>query len=259
MFQPSAAKFLWSFLLCLLFILSLPLSSVAQKTKARPKILYLTHSAGFKHEVLPFSEGVLQRLGEQSGAFESIATPDCSLINASYLKNFDGLVFYTTGELPFSVEQKEAFLDFINSGKGFIGIHSATDTFYQWPEYGKIIGGYFDHHPWHQDVVIKVEDSAHPSVKHLAPSFKIKDEIYQFKNFSKDQVHVLLSLDNSSIDLNKPNVHRADKYFANAWTNTFGKGRIFYTALGHREDVWSDPRFQKHLVNGIRWALGNLK
>ncbi len=259
MFQLSAPKFLWSLLMCLLSILSLPLSSVAQKTKARPKILYLTHSAGFKHDVLPFSEGVLQRLGEQSGAFESTATLDCSLINANYLKNFDGLVFYTTGELPFSVEQKEAFLDFIKSGKGFIGIHSATDTFYQWPEYGKIIGGYFDHHPWHQDVVIKVEDSAHASVKHLAPSFKIQDEIYQFKNFSKDQVHVLLSLDNSSVDLNKPTVRRADKYFANAWTNTFGKGRVFYTALGHREDVWSDPRFQKHLINGIRWALGNLK
>jgi type 1 glutamine amidotransferase len=104
-----------------------------------------------------------------------------------------------------------------------------------------------------------VEDSTPPSVKHLAPSFKIKDEIYQFKSFSKDQVYVLLSLDNNSIDLNKPNVNRADKYFANAWTNTFGKGRIFYTALGHREDVWSDPRFQKHLVSGIRWALGNMK
>ena len=112
MFQFSA-PILWSLLLCLLTILSLPLSSVAQKTKARPKILYLTHSAGFKHDVLPSSEGVLQRLGEQSGAFESTATLDCSPINANYLKNFDGLVFYTTGELPFSIEQKEAFLDFI--------------------------------------------------------------------------------------------------------------------------------------------------
>ena len=229
------------------------------KNKGAAKILYLTYSAGFRHEVLPFSEGMLQRLGEQSGAFVSIATLDCSLINADYLKNFDGLVFYTTGELPFSEEQKQAFLDFIKSGKGFIGIHSATDTFYQWPEYGKLIGGYFDQHPWHQEVVIKVEDAAHPSVRHLAPSFKIKDEIYQFKGFSKDQVHVLLSLVNSSVDLNKPSVHRADKYFANAWTNTYGKGRVFYTALGHREEVWSNPRFQKHLVNGIRWALGELK
>ena len=104
-----------------------------------------------------------------------------------------------------------------------------------------------------------MEDAAHPSVKHLAPSFKIKHEIYQFKDFPKDQVHVLLSLVNSSVDLNKPSVHRADKYFANAWTNTYGNGRVFYTALGHREEVWSDPRFQKHLVNGIRWALGDLK
>jgi uncharacterized protein len=118
MFQSGAPKFLWPLFLCLLFILGLPLSSVAQKSKARPKILYLTHSAGFKHDVLPFSEGVLQRLGEQSGAFESIATPDCSLVNADYLKNFDGLVFYTTGELPFSAEQKEAFLRFYQHRQG---------------------------------------------------------------------------------------------------------------------------------------------
>ena len=93
MYQPRATKGVWFLLLCIPSILILPLSVVAQKTKARPKILYLTHSAGFKHDVLPFSESMLQRFGEQSGAFESIATLDCSLINADYLKNFDGLVF----------------------------------------------------------------------------------------------------------------------------------------------------------------------
>src|SRR5262245_728086 len=120
MYQPREMKVLWSLMLSVLFIPGWPLSAFAQKATARPKILYLTHSAGYKHEVLPLSEGILQRLGEQSGAFESIATPDCSLINADYLKKFDGLVFYTTGELPFSEEQKQAFLDFM-SGKGFIG------------------------------------------------------------------------------------------------------------------------------------------
>jgi uncharacterized protein len=255
--EPTATKIRWS--LILLITLGWPLGAVAQKAKTRPRILYLTQSAGYKHDVLPFSERTLQQLGEKSGAFDSLATPDCSLINADYLKNFKGLVFYTTGELPLSEEQKQAFLDFVKAGKGFVGIHSATDTLYKWPEYGKLIGGYFDGHPWHQDVVIKVEDTTHPAVKDLAPSFKIKDEIYQFKDFSKDQVHVLLSLVNSSVDLTKPSVHRADKYFANAWTTSYGKGRVFYTALGHREEVWSDPRFQKHLVNGIRWAIGELE
>lgn len=240
-----------------LLILASLSGALAQEKKSRPKLLYLTHSAGFKHDVLPFSEKMLQTLGEQSGVFESVATRDCSLINADYLRNFSALVFYTTGELPFSEEQKRAFLDFIQSGKAFIGIHSATDTFYKWPDYGKLIGGYFDLHPWHQPVEIKVEDPAHPAVKHLAPSFKIQDEIYQFKDFSKEKVHVLLRLDTNSVDLSKPGVHRTDKYFANAWTNQYGKGRVFYTALGHREDVWQDPRFQEHLINGIRWALGN--
>ncbi len=230
-------------------------NAVAQEKKSRPKILYLTHSADFVHDVLPFSESLLQTLGEQSGSFESVATRDCSLINEGYLKEFSGLVFYTTGELPFSDEQKQAFLDFIKSGKAFVGIHSATATFYKWPEYGRIIGAYFDLHPWHQQVGIKVEDPEHPAVKHLAPSFKLQDEIYQFKDFSKEKVHVLLRLDTNSVDLTKPTVHRTDKYFANAWTSEYGKGRVFYTALGHGEDVWLDPRFQQHLVNGIRWAL----
>jgi hypothetical protein len=118
MFQSGAPKFLWSLFFCLFSILSLPLSSVAQKSKAQPKILDLTHSAGFKHDVLPFSEGVLQRLGEQSGAFESIATPDCSLINADYLKNFDGLVFYTTGELPLFTRAEEGVPGFYQLRQG---------------------------------------------------------------------------------------------------------------------------------------------
>ncbi|MEW5978694.1 MAG: ThuA domain-containing protein [Acidobacteriota bacterium] len=223
------------------------------------KLLYLTHSAGFKHSVLPLSEQIVKEIGVRSGAFEATSTQDCSLINADHLKNYDALVFYTTGELPFSEAQKQAFLDFIKSGKGFVGVHSATDTFYQWPEYGQIIGGYFDQHPWHEDVNIEVLDPKHPAVRHLAPSFEIKDEIYQFKDFLKDKLHVLLKLDNRSVDLNAKNVKRPDQYFALSWTNQYGKGRIFYTALGHRDEVWQDSRFQEHLLNGIRWTTRDVK
>jgi type 1 glutamine amidotransferase len=247
-------------LLLLLFgsLLALIGGRTSAKETIKRKILYLTHSAGFKHSCLPLSEQIMKEIGQKSEAFEVTATQDCGLINAENLKDYDALVFYTTGELPISEEQKQAFLSFIKGGKGFIGIHSATDTFYKWPEYGQIIGGYFDGHPWHQDVVINVEDPNHPAVRHLAPSFKIKDEIYQFKDFSKERVHVLLSLDNSSVDLNAKGVNRPDKYFANAWTNQYGKGRVFYTALGHREDVWQDARFQQHILNGILWAMKDL-
>ncbi|MEW6128068.1 MAG: ThuA domain-containing protein [Acidobacteriota bacterium] len=242
----------------LTFALVLPNTSANNASVIKKhKVLYLTHSAGFKHQVLPESEKIMKELGEKSGAFEAVTTQDCSLINQESLKQFDAVIFYTTGELPISDEQKQAFMAFIKSGKGFVGIHSATDTFYKWAEYGDMIGGYFDQHPWHQEVTVKVEDTKSPATKHLGASFKITDEIYQHKNFSRDKVHVLLSLDVNSVDLTKPNVHRADKDFALAWSRSFGKGRVFYTALGHRSEVWNDERFQKLLIGAIKWAMGD--
>ena len=171
------------------------------------------------------------------------------------LKQYEAVVFYTTGELPISAEQKAAFLDFIKGGKGFVGIHSATDTFYKWPEYGEMIGGYFDKHPWHQEVTIKVEAPKHPATRHLGASFKLADEIYQFKDFSRARVNVLLSLDTGSVDLNRPGVHRADRDFALAWWRNYGRGRVFYTALGHRAEVWQDVRYQQHLLGALRWVM----
>lgn len=226
---------------------------------AKHKVLYLTHSAGFKHEVLPLSEQILKQIGERSGAFEVTATQDCSALSRDGLKPYDAVVFYTTGELPISDAQKAAFLDFIRSGKGFVGIHSATDTFYKWPEYGELIGGYFDQHPWHQEVTINVEDPQHPATHHLQKTFKLTDEIYQFKDFSRSRVHVLLSLDASSVDLNKPAVHRTDKDFALAWCRNYGSGRVFYTALGHRPEVWQDERFQQLILGAVRWAIDSAK
>ena len=225
------------------------------KSAAKRKVLYLTHSAGFKHAVLPVSEEIFKEIGATSGAFDATVTQDCSVISREGLKPYDAVVFYTTGELPISDEQKQAFLEFIRSGKGFVGIHSATDTFYKWAEYGELIGGYFDMHPWHQEVGVVVEDTKHPATKHLGPSFKITDEIYQFKNYARKNVHVLLSLDVNTVDLTKKDVHRTDKDFAIAWTRSYGKGRVFYTALGHRPEVWRDERFQKHLLGGLQWAM----
>jgi type 1 glutamine amidotransferase len=231
-------------------------TGTGEAARAKHKVLYLTHSAGWKHDVLPVSEVILKEIGERAGAFEVTATKDCSLISRDGLKQYDAVVFYTTGELPITDEQKAAFLDFIKSGKGFVGIHSATDTFYKWPEYGELIGGYFDQHPWHQDVTVKVEDHRHPATRHLDKTFQIKDEIYQFKDFSRERVHVLLSLDANSVDLTLPAVHRKDKDFALAWWRNYGRGRVFYTALGHREEVWRDARFQQLLLGALRWAMG---
>jgi type 1 glutamine amidotransferase len=224
-------------------------------SRSKPNVLYLTHSAGFRHEVLPLSRQILTDLGERTGRFAVTATDDCSLLSREQLKKFDAVVFYTTGELPISDDQKTAFLDFIKAGKGFIGIHSATDTFYKWAEYGELIGGYFDGHPWHQDVTINVENTKHPATRHLEKSFKIKDEIYQMRNFSRSRVNVLMTLDTNSVDLTLPAVHRTDKDFAIAWCREYGKGRVFYTALGHRPEVWQDERFQKHLLGALSWVM----
>lgn len=223
------------------------------------KVLYLTHSAGFQHGVLPLSENVLREMGAVSRAFEVEVASDSRTIQRDNLRSYDAVVFYTSGELPLSEDQKQALLDFVRSGKGFTGIHSATDTLYNWPEYGELIGGYFDGHPWHQEVVIETEDPVHAATRHLAPGFRLTDEIYQFRSFIREQVHGLLRLDNGSVNLNVPGVNRSDGDFALAWTRTYGSGRVFYTALGHREEVWQDKRFQRHLLNGIRWTLRDVR
>ena len=221
-----------------------------------PKVLYVTQSAAFKHAVLPLSEEILPQIGRRAGAFETTVAHDVSAITADELKHYDAVVFYTTGELPMGDAQKAALMAFVRGGKGFVGIHSATDTFYKWADYGTLIGGYFNDHPWHQEVTIRVEDRSSPATRHLPASFTLNDEIYQFRDWSRSDVHVLLSVDPASVDLTLPRVKRTDKDFALAWTKTVGKGRMFYTALGHEPAVWQDERCQQHLVGGIAWAMG---
>jgi hypothetical protein len=227
---------------------------VAQGT-AIPKVLYLTQSVGYKHEVLPLSEQILTDLGKRTGGFEVTVSQDASRINAETLKPYSAVVFYTTGELPMSEAQKADLMAFVKGGKGFVGVHSATDTFYKWAEYGEMIGGYFDEHPWNTTVTMKVETHATPMTRHLGKTWTIADEIYQFKNYSRADKHVLLSLVTSSVDLKVKGVKRTDGDFANAWHRDWGKGRVFYTALGHRPEVWQDKDFQQHLVGGIQWAM----
>ena len=232
-------------------------ASSAHESAPEPlRVLYFTLSAGYKHEVIPESERILRELGERSGRFSVTVSQNPALLEAGTLVGYDVLMFYTTGELPISAQQKADLIAFVEGGKGFVGVHSASDTFYQWPAYGRMLGGYFDKHPWHEEVTVKVEDRDHPATRHLDERFVITDEIYQFKAWSRADVNVLLSLDTASVDLNKPDVHRTDKDFALAWTRRQGEGRVFYTALGHRPEVWRDPRFQQLLVGGLLWSVG---
>jgi type 1 glutamine amidotransferase len=220
------------------------------------RVLYFTLSAGFKHDVIPESERIVQQLGVRSGQFEVSVSQDPALLDARTLAGYDVLMFYTTGELPISARQKADLLAFVAGGKGFVGVHSASDTFYEWPAYGRMLGGYFDKHPWHEEVTVNVEDRSHPTTRHLPPRFDIHDEIYQFKDWSRGDVHVLLGLDTASVDLGAKDVHRTDRDFALGWTRQHRKGRVFYTALGHRSEVWNDPRFQQMLMQALLWSGG---
>jgi type 1 glutamine amidotransferase len=237
-----------------LMLAAAALSCVSAGAQERPiRILYFTHSAGYRHEVIPASREVLKRIGEAAPPFEVTASEDVSMFTAENLRGFSAVMFFTTGELPMSDLQKKALTDFVRDGGGFLGVHSATDTFYQWSEYGGLIGGYFDQHPWHQEVRIIV-DRFDPLVSFIGPSLVVFDEIYQIRDLAVGS-HVVLRLDPSSVDLGRDNVHRHPWGWPLAWTRSYGNGRVFYTALGHEEAVWRDFRFQTLLRNAVLWAV----
>jgi type 1 glutamine amidotransferase len=226
---------------------------------AQPKrILYITLSAAYKHASIPASIKAFQEIAAQSGKLEVVQTEDVSLLSAASLRNFDAVMFFTTGELPISDTQKRDLLDFVRGGKGFGGVHSATDTFYKWPEYGELIGAYFQNHPWTEEVTIRVKDPKSPLVAHLAPSFRLRDEIYQVRNFAAGRVHVLLELDTSSVNMSAPGINPGATEFPLAWTQSYGAGRVFYNALGHFDSTWTDPGIRKMMLQAMLWLTGQV-
>jgi uncharacterized protein len=227
----------------------------ARAERPPERILYFTQSAGYRHEVLPLSKAILTQLGRDSGIFEVDATEDTAAFSTENLDGYAAVMFYTTGELPMSGVEKMALLDFVRSGRGFLGVHSATDTFYTWPDYLDLIGGYFNGHPWHQAVTIDVADPGDPLVAFLGNSLQVEDEIYQISDFDYRGSHVLLRLDQSSVDLGRPGVHRRFYGWPLAWTRSYGQGRVFYTALGHEASVWRDSRYQRMLTSAILWSV----
>lgn len=217
------------------------------------RVLYITHSAGFRHDSILVSRESLRTL---SPGLAITATEDLSAISAGNLRNFDAVLFFTSGELALSAGQRSALLDFVRAGGGFGGVHSATDTLYTWPEYGDLIGAYFDGHPWVQPVRIDVEDPEHPAMAGLGSSFVILDEIYQFRGFDRKRVRVLMTLDLTSVDPGKEGAQRNTEDFPLAWVRSYGAGRVFYTALGHFDETWRDPRFLGMMEGALLWMTG---
>jgi uncharacterized protein len=241
-------------------------SLAAQQAKPK-RLLFIGQSKGWQHDSTSYAGGTLWKLGHDTGLWETYIRTDCQLVtkkkleaNGKNLDYFDAVAFYTSGELDMDDSQKADLLAFVKEeGKGFIGIHSGDDTFYKWPEYGDMVGGYFDQHPWGTfDAHLVVEDPDFPGMKFLPHAFTMKDEIYQARNFSRDKVRVLMHLDESTVDLTNKNVHRTDKDFAVMWARTYGKGRVLYDALGHVEAVWDRPDIQKMWVEQMKWVMGTI-
>jgi type 1 glutamine amidotransferase len=176
----------------------------------------------------------IERLGKESGLWDTIMRTDTEALtkkkleyNAKNLNDFDAVLFFTGGDLEMDAQQKADFISFIHDdGKGFIGVHSAAITFIDWPEYGDMIGGYYDEHPWLTfDAPIIVEGPGFPGMQQFPPSFVLRDEIYQMRNYSRDKVRVLMRLDVNKLDMKNKNVHRTDGDFAVTWAKMYGKGR----------------------------------
>jgi len=206
----------------------------------------LTATRGFRHDSIPVARETMNSLAASSGQFSVVATEDLASITRSTLANFDVLFFaLTTGELPLDPDQKSAILDFVSSGKGFLGVHSATDTLYEWPEYGQLVGAYFKEHPWTQNAGVIVEDEGYPGTQGLGSRFTIAEEFYAFRDNPRPRVHVLLRLDAASVG--------ATGDYPLAWAQAYGAGRSYYNALGHFSETWRDARFQRQILGAIQW------
>jgi type 1 glutamine amidotransferase len=267
-------------------------AACAEPLKPPPaRLLLVTHSGGFIHDSVGVAEEVLKEIGPKNGfevtCYRFTGDPDaktksgktaleeysekfrartglpvgrdhCGRVNAETLKNFDVVLFFTTGD-PLTKDEVKDLIAWVKSGKGFAGTHCASDTLYGATPYGELVGAYFrTHPPGIQKVRVRVEDPKHPGAKGFKDGMEYEDEIYIFRDepYSRDRLHIILSVDPESFT--PKDGARKDKDYAVSWCQQIDKGRSFYTSLGHRKEVWKDPRFQESLIGGLKWALGEL-
>jgi type 1 glutamine amidotransferase len=232
---------------------------------------------GYQHDVISHALATIERLGYESGAYDTVIRTDSQLITkrpilfktgtgiatgeqflARNLTHYDAIFFFGVREIELTPDQRADLMSFVKEdGKGFVAAHSAATAFFSWPEFGEMLGGRFDEHPWNvSDAKVVVEDAAFPAMSGFPASIVLQDEHYQLKDFSRARLRVLARLDAASVDLKAPLVHRADGDFPVAWAKTHGKGRVFYSTLGHLPQVWDTPAVQRMYFDAIRWAAG---
>jgi type 1 glutamine amidotransferase len=261
----------------ILGVSAFPMNWVAAAEKKKQKLLYFSRSAGYEHEAVKrqngqpsISERILNELGQKHG-FEVVSTKDGRVFDGD-LGQYDAIAFYTTGDLtqpnqqqtpPMTPEGKNKLLQAIADGKGFVGFHSATDSFHSKGPSGEnqtvvdpyiaMTGGEFIVHGAQQNATIRAASPDFPGVKQFGESETLKEEWYTLKNFAKD-LHVILIEDNEGME--------GDCYqrppFPQTWARMQSKGRVFYTSFGHRDDIWTNPHVQGIMAGGLAWAMRNV-
>jgi type 1 glutamine amidotransferase len=256
---------------------ALPESAPAKPRQER-KVLIFSKTNGFRHGSIPVGVLSLKMLGEKTGAYIAQHTEDESAFEPENLQQYDAVIMLnTTGDIfrPKDLPQdpaerkkaeereerlKKSLADFVKSGKGLAGTHSATDTYHNWKEYNRMMGGTFAGHPWHEEVPIKNLDPENPLNKAFEEKgFRVTDEIYQFRPDTAlpSDRRILLSLDPDQMDLSKGN--RQDGLYPVSWLATYGEGRTFYCSLGHRDEIYYNPKVLQHYLAGFQYVLGDLE
>ena len=234
-------------------------AGVVTAEAAPKKVLVVTATAGFRHSSIATAENVIATLGETSGAYTVVDVvrggPDgkdsaevAAKMTMAKLNEVDAVIFAnTTGDL--AIPDKDGFIKWVEAGHALIGMHSCSDTFHGYRPFIDLVGGEFLTHGAQVQVDAYNQDPTHPATRHLGPIYTVFDEIYEFKSFERAKVHGLLTLDKNPQTL-------APGDFPVAWSKDVGRGKMFYTSLGHREDVWTSTLYQQHILGGIQWALG---
>ena len=245
--------------------------ALPQKAPAKPrkprKILVVSRCEGFVHASIPIGVEAIGMLGRETGAYTIEETQEMTAFTADNLKRFDAILFLSTTQLDPTEEQRKALLDFVRSGKGIIGIHAASDNFYQWEDGAKLMGGLFCGHPWTAGCTVKVrlDEPDHPvNACFHGEAFNITDEIYQFKDpYSRQNQRIITSLDMDDPDTktvkggHPKTIVRTDNDFGISWLRREGEGRVFYCSLGHNAHIFWDARILRHYLAGIQYALGD--
>ena len=234
---------------------SLPPSDVQPSAKAS-RVVVITHTAGFRHDSIPIAETTIEQLGRDSGLFEvafcRTAEDVQRMLTPAALSDVAGVIFAnTTGNI--GIPDLDGFLAWVASGRGVVGVHSASDTYHDRPAFLEMLGNEFDTHGKQTEVEAVVEAPGHPAVSHLGTRYKVFDEIYRFVRNNRGNVTPLLTLDRYPADGLASAGQPGDLPLA--WAKTHGSGRVFYTALGHRIELWRDAQYQQHVLGGIRAAL----